>query len=480
MLENVLELEGEARRAVEGACKGGVAYCDVRVLKFDSLIASVSKSKKIAEEDEGEGVAVRVLSKNGFWGYASSSVASAFSLKECALSALRASKANDSFSKSFGVKASDVLAEADFFKGKYEVKAEKNPVDLGGLEGLLAKAAAQYESALGFGKKIASASAGISFGRRQLLFANSQGAFAVRDIDRIQYNSFVVAASDKGVQRQFVQSAGNTGGLEILRKEDWHALTFAACKRAVELLNSVKTPVGVMTAVFSGKGGGTGLIAHEAVGHAVEGDYAIADRSYFNGQIGKTVGADELTLIDDGSRGSGFGEIGFDDEGVRCRKNVLIENGVFKTFLLDRTSAKILNLKPTGNARTQDQSRRVYVRMTNTSIKQGSWAAQEIIRETKKGVYCNQWKAGIEDPSGGSFQLFFTDGYIIRNGELCESLYNISVSQNATLDALKNVDAIAKDSAHQAGGCGKGHADYVPVGSGGPTMRVKSVVIGGE
>ncbi len=457
-------------KAVERA--GGASYADARVSAGEFSVAAVSKGRKTSEQAGSEGVCVRVL-KNGFWGIASASTVSKESVFDCVARAQKAAHA-----LCVGrAKGSAVLADCAPFVGKIEIKARESGVNADAEEMLLL-ADGQYKLAEGFGEKIADCHTALSFAKSGVAFASSEGARAVRVVERARFFSSVVARV-AGVQRHYAESGGDVGGLELLKNDDWGAKTENACRRSIELLKAVSAPVGPMPVVFSGKGGGSGLVAHEAVGHAVEGDYAASDRSFFNGKVGKMVASEELSLVDDGRVGSGYGAIGFDDEGVKASKNVLIDKGVFKGFLCDRQSAFVLGQRPTGNARAQDHNRRVYVRMTNTFIAPGKWKPGEIIEDTKRGVLCNHWKAGIEDPAGGSFQLFFTDGYVIRNGELCESIYNISVSQPAALDALKNVDAIGNDSHFDAGGCGKGHADYVAVGSGGPTMRVKSLIVGG-
>lgn len=188
-----------------------------------------------------------------------------------------------------------------------------------------------------------------------------------------------------------------------------------------------------------------------------------------------------MSLIDDGTKEirDGNGSIIFDDEGVPAQKTYAIKDGVFRTFLSDRQSAAALGLKPTGNARAQDQNRRIYVRMRNTYIEPRDWTLEEIIKDTKFGVVCNRGKAGIEDPAGGSFQLFFVDGWVVKNGELKESVYNLSISESNVLMALKSIDAIGKDLHLHAGNCGKGHEDWVAVGTGGPSLRLSQAVVGG-
>ncbi|MFQ5406243.1 MAG: TldD/PmbA family protein [Candidatus Micrarchaeia archaeon] len=454
--------------AVGNAQKEGAVYADARFVATQSFSAGVSKSRKNADRSRSQGVAVRAL-VNGVWGYSSTNTLSKTIVLKSAGKAVKAAKA--------GKNNKEVeLAQTKPFVGDFVVESKKDCFAQSD-EDLLKIAEEQYNRAKSH-KKIADAKSGIGCSRQMLVLATSDGGLASRKVDRTRFMTVVVSRDGKK-QRQYVGGEGQLGGLEVLKKFDWSKITDTTCKRSVELLDSVKTPIGEMPVVFAGGGGGSGLIAHEAVGHAVEGDYAMMDRSYFNGKIGTVVGNENLNLVENGLKNSGFGAIGFDDEGTIARKAFLIKNGVFETFMLDRQSAAFFDLEPTGNARAQDHTRRVYVRMRNTYIENGDWNFDEMIEETKKGVLCNHWKAGIEDPAGGSFQLFFLDGNIIENGEIGKPLYNISTSQNATLDALKNVSAIGNDLKMDAGGCGKGHADYVTVGSGGPSLRIDNIIVGG-
>ncbi len=461
------EIKGLLAKALEKM--RGASYADGRYFGAESDFVAVSKSAKKAEQAESHGIAFRAFA-NGNWGYCSTTDTNAKAVFKAAQTALRAAKAIKS-------KGATVLAEVPVVEkdvvvlGKQD--ASKMPIDR-----KLALAEEQYDNCVKSDRRICDARTVLMTGESCKAIVTSEGSSVSKRVGRTRCYSVAVAReADK--QRQFVGSEGIVGGMELLKEYDWTAKSQAVCKRAIELLSSVKTPVGQMPVVFRGSGGGSGLIAHEAVGHAVEGDYAMMDRSYFNGKIGKQVAATGLSLVDSGIGGSGYGAIYFDDEAVEAKKTYLIKDGIFKTFMLDRSSAAFFDLKPTGNARAQDHNRRVYVRMRNTYIEPGDWKPEEIVEETKKGVLCNHWKAGIEDPAGGSFQLFFADGYLIENGELTESLYNISTSQTATLDCLKAINAIGNDLCMDAGGCGKGHADYVHVGSGGPTLRIDNIIVGG-
>jgi len=463
-------MEDLLQNAVDMMRDLGARYADARFYGGDSESITILKGKKVLSYASSQGVSVRCLLRNG-WGMASTTDLNKVSIEKIARDAVKLSKI---YSKCQNIE----LAETKSYKKKEKmagiIDPKKMPIDekIKLTEDIYKFCLAQ--------KKIIDAKSNLSVNYLKRIIVNSEGTNVSVDSQRMRIITMVVA-KDGNKQREFYDTKGGFHGLELFKKYDWTELSKNVCNRSVELLNSKRVPNGKMPVILAGEGGGTGLLAHEAVGHAIEGDYARMDRSFFNGAINKPVAAPNLSLIDDGTKTirDGNGSIVFDDEGVLAQKTYAIKDGIFKTFLTDRQSAAALNLEPTGNARAQDQNRRIYVRMRNTYIEPRDWKLEEMIEDTKFGIVCNKEKAGIEDPAGGSFQLFFIDGWIVENGKLKEPVYNISVSESHVLVALKSVNAIGKDIHFDAGFCGKGHEDWVSVGTGGPSVRLSQAVVGG-
>jgi TldD protein len=136
-----------------------------------------------------------------------------------------------------------------------------------------------------------------------------------------------------------------------------------------------------------------------------------------------------------------------------------------------------MNSNVTGNARAQDFSRKVFVRMSNTYIEPGEWKHNELIEDTKEGFYLIKASTGMEDPLGGNLQIITDKAREIKNGELGQFYKGVGIS-GKVLEFLNNVDAVTDDFEIRGSGCGKGHEDYVPVSSGGPYMRVRKAIIG--
>jgi len=221
-----------------------------------------------------------------------------------------------------------------------------------------------------------------------------------------------------------------------------------------------------------------GLLAHEVMGHASEADEIVKKRSFLTGVVGKKVGSELVTMVDDGTVPGAYGTIPFDSEGTPSSKTIIIENGVYKGYMHNLETAAIMNVKLTGNGRAQDYNRRVWVRMTNTFFEKGDWDLEEMISETKKGLLALKALSGMEDPVGGGFEARVLKGYIIENGEKKNFVRSFTLTGKA-LDILKTVDAVSKDFTLHGGSCGKGEEDFVPVSTGGPYMRAKILVGGG-
>jgi len=242
------------------------------------------------------------------------------------------------------------------------------------------------------------------------------------------------------------------------------------------MLRAAKPPAGLMPVVTDP--GVSGLLAHEVMGHASEGDEIVKKRSFLTDQVGKKVGSALVSMYDDGTYPGAHGSIPFDAEGTPAHKTTVIDRGIYRGFLHSLETSGVLKARPTGNGRAQDFGRRVWVRMTNTYFGGGRDKKDEIVEETKSGVLTRKWISGMEDPVGGSFQAVTQSGFRIHKGEVGERVRGMTLTGDA-LSILKSVDRVSKEIALDGGTCGKGEEDYVPVAAGGPYMRCKIVVGGG-
>lgn len=285
--------------------------------------------------------------------------------------------------------------------------------------------------------------------------------------------SMEVVAKANGVTDSDNMSFGGTVGYEVVNDVTEEKVR-ELVKSAVELLSAVTPPTGLQTVILDP--GTVGTVCHESFGHGLEADQAIRGRSYLKDMLGKKVASNLVTIYEDSSLEGAQGTYYFDDDGVKSRKNTLVENGVLVSFLHDIETSAAMNAPLTGSSRTQNAARRRFIRMSNTYARQGNQTLESIVKDTKKGVMMMRWQFGIEDPLGGGMQVVSKKGYLIENGATTKPLKSITLT-GRVLEVLGNVDAVSSDGFFvDPGTCGKGSEDYVPVGSGGTWWRTKAVI----
>ncbi len=223
----------------------------------------------------------------------------------------------------------------------------------------------------------------------------------------------------------------------------------------------------------------TGLFVHEAFGHLSEADMTYENPDLLETMsIGRRFGTPELQIFDGaaplGHRGSYF----YDDEGTPASTTQLIQDGVLVGRLHSRETAGKLGEAPTGNARCLNYHYPPIVRMTNTWIERGKTPVQDLFADIETGVYARNWLGGMTN--GEMFTFAAGEAWMIRNGELAEPVRDVTLSGNA-FKTLADIEALGDDFFwDESGGCGKGGQSGLPVGCGGPSLRIRNVVVGGE
>ncbi|MFL2803242.1 MAG: metalloprotease TldD [Paracoccaceae bacterium] len=280
------------------------------------------------------------------------------------------------------------------------------------------------------------------------------------------------------------RESGSSGGggrynlSEIMKEEIWKNHVNEAIRIAKVNLNAKPAPAGVMDIVLGS--GWPGVMLHEAVGHGLEGDFNRKKTSAFTDLIGKKVASENVTVIDDGTIPDRRGSITFDDEGSPSKKNILIENGILKSYMQDRQNARLMNTWSTGNGRRQSFAHPPMPRMTNTFMSSGKEDPKNLLKELKDGIYAVGFSGGQVDITNGKFVFSCTEAYKVENGNI---LYPV---KGATLigdgpSAMKKIQGIGNDLSLDAGigNCGKA-GQWVPVGVGQPTVYISGLTVGGR
>ena len=282
-------------------------------------------------------------------------------------------------------------------------------------------------------------------------------------------------AGDTNRQTAF-SGPGASMGADFLEKTDLEKYAKNTAENARRMLGAQTCPVGVMPVIIAGGFGG--LFFHEACGHSLEGSSVADGCSEFAYKIGEKVASDKVTLIDDGTISGEWGSLGIDDEGVPTRKNILIQNGILKGYLLDRLSAKKMHMEPTGSARRENYRFCPTSRMTNTYIESGQDRFEDMIRPIDKGLFVKDINAGSVDPVTGEFNFNTGETYLIEHGEITVPLTSATLIGTG-LDILTKVDMVSDDFSLEQGYC-YAASGQLPIGAGQPAVRITQMTVGGK
>ena len=308
-----------------------------------------------------------------------------------------------------------------------------------------------------------------------ILIANTEGIYAQ---DRqIRTRLIMTAIAEKNGETQTgACRPGRRMGLEMFETVSPKETGIHAARQAITMAGAGYCPAGVMpVAIDNGFGG---VIFHEACGHSLEATSVAYGRSQFCGKLGQTVANPKVTAIDDGTIPNAWGSINFDDEGTPSRKNVLIEKGVLKTYMVDKFNGRRMGMAPTGNARRESYAFTTTSRMTNTYIAPGDDSNEDIISSIEYGLYAKEMGGGSVNPVTGEFNFAVNEGYLIRNGKVCEPVRGASLVGKGS-EVIKNIDMVGRELDMGQGMCGSSSGS-IPTNVGQAMIRVSSITVGGR
>ena len=274
----------------------------------------------------------------------------------------------------------------------------------------------------------------------KILIANSEGLFAqdrqIRSRIRIQ-----AVASKAGENQTGSCSPGGRVGMELFDLYNPKEVGIEAAREAMVMINAGYINAGNMpVAIENGFGG---VIFHEACGHSLEASSVAYGNSQFAGKLGTQIASAKVTAIDDGTIPNAWGSINIDDEGTPSRRNVLIENGVLKSYMIDKFNGRRMGMESTGNSRRQSYAFTPTSRMTNTYIAPGNDSDEDIISSIEYGLYAAKMGGGSVNPVTGQFNFAVSEGYVIRNGKICEPVRGASLIGKGS-DIIMNIDMLSK------------------------------------
>ncbi|HTY81988.1 MAG TPA: TldD/PmbA family protein [Dehalococcoidales bacterium] len=365
------------------------------------------------------------------------------------------------------------LAEIPAVTDSVPSSADKNPVGIPLEE--KKKLLDEFNEITWSTPNIQTSTIGYSDSRKKIIFLSSDGSFIAQERADVTLRLTAIAAKGGEVQ-QVGLSLGSRGNFSAITKI--HQQVKEMAQHAVDLLTAPEVKGGEYTVVLDPVL--AGVFVHEAFGHLSESDFVYENERMKDIMVlGKEFGGPQLNIIDSASDPPGLrGSFKYDDEGVKAVKTYLIREGKLVGRLHSRETAAKMGEKPTGNARAITYRFPPIVRMTNTYIVPGTASFNDIIADTKEGIYVKNWYGGVT--SMEMFTFSAGEAYMIRGGKIAEAVRPVKLTGNV-FTTLKNIDAIGNDlDMNEGGGCGKGGQSPLAVSNGSPHIRIRHCLIGGK
>ncbi|MBU3108135.1 TldD/PmbA family protein [Clostridium gasigenes] len=332
-----------------------------------------------------------------------------------------------------------------------------------------------YNGAKNYNSEITQVSVGYSDKEQNILIANSEGLYT--EDKRVRTRLYISSvASFNGENQTGTEGPGRSMGFEIFNEIDPEYHGREASRVAHTMLHADNCPAGRMTvAIDNGFGG---VIFHEACGHSLEATAVAKGNSVFTDMIGKQIASTKVTAIDDGTIANAWGSTNIDDEGNKTRKNILIENGILKSYMIDKLNGRRMGEESTGSGRRQNYKFAPTSRMTNTYIENGTDSTEDIIKSISDGLYAKKMGGGSVNPVTGEFNFSVSEGYIVKNGVIQKPVRGASLIGKGS-DILMNIDMVGNNLSRGQGMCGSSSGS-IPTDVGQPLIRVKEITVGGR
>jgi len=461
-----------------------VDYADVRLIRgqTETIVVKDGKVEALSRQKDA-GVGIRVLMGGG-WGFASTSNLSGAEMKKTANRALEIARAS-----AMVAKEKVRLAPVERYKDTYATPILKDPfaVSLDDKINLLVSCC----DILKKNPKIVVAEATMNFYDTEKLFASTEGSLLEQKIVESGAGYTATAAEPGNIQRRsYPNSHGGdfaTRGWEFI--EDMNLLGNAERVRneAVALLSAPACPSGKKDIIIAGSQ--VALQVHESCGHPIELDRVLGTEISLAGgsfmtldKLGKLrYGSPKVNIVADATTPGGLGSFGYDDEGVKAQRADIIREGLFVGYLTSRETAPVVGAVSNGTMRADGWNRIPLIRMTNVNLLPGEWPLEDLIADTKEGLFIDVNKSWSIDDRRLNFQFGCEAAWEIKDGKLGQ-LYKNPVYTGITPEFWNSCDAVANEKQWHVWGvpnCGKGEPmQTAHVAHGASPARFRNVLVG--
>lgn len=300
----------------------------------------------------------------------------------------------------------------------------------------------------------------------------NENSFIVQEVPRIHVFIKITGKTNNNIESSFERVA-IVGGLEKISLEKIETAIVKAHKKLKEKIFAEKCPAKKTNIIITPDL--ADLLAHEAIGHASEGDLISSNSSVLKKGL-KLTNNKQINIVDNPLLKK-FGYFKYDDEGIKSQEKKIVKDGVVNDFLLDVLSATKLSLISNGSARAETYRNLPIPRMSNTYFLAGKDKYKDMLKEFS-GLLIDGFRGGQVDPAVGTFMFGIDRAYLIEKGNIKKTYKQASISGNIKT-YLNNITQIAnKIGEFSHGYCGKDGQTAFVSGSG-PYMKIDNVVVGG-
>src|SRR5215210_5824315 len=467
--------------AVDAAVGAGASYADARVVtRRAQLVATKNGQVEEISDLDSEGIGVRVL-VDGAWGFACDRRTTDEGAREAALRATAFAKAAPG-----GLRRS--LAPVDARTAEYRTPLERDPfsVSIADKVDLCLKAEEEMKHT-----DVTVRSAFVRAHREHKLFVSSLGSAIEQEIVEAGGGIEAIATSDALFQVRSYPSAhggsSSQAGWEYIEGLDFVAEAPRVGEQASALLRAAECPAATTTVVLDSDQ--MMLQIHESIGHPTELDRVYGTEAAYAGtsflkpeDLGSLrYGSELMNVTADSTTPGGLGTFAFDDEGVRARREPIVEGGVLRGFLTSRETAARLGQGEGGSMRADGWSRMPLVRMTNLHLEPGEGSFEDLLAGVADGLYLETNKSWSIDDKRLNFQFGTQIAWEIKKGKLGRMLRDATYT-GITPEFWGSLDAVAGRDAWRMQGltnCGKGQpGQSAHVSHGAAPCRFRNVQVG--
>lgn len=486
--------------ALNAAKSKGASYADIRIGRYlNQFVATREKRVQGVSNTESYGVGIRVLA-NGCWGFAATNNVTKEAVAKAAEEAVAVAKANSKIQgESVQLAPQKGYGEVSW-KTPIEVNAFEVPVKdkvdlLLNVNDIALQNGANFVNSVIFAVN------------EQKYFASTDGSYIDQDVHRI-YPNFNVTKIDRASGQFKTRNSLSSPmgqGYEYLtaRPEDKVSGIVTRYKGRYDMLEDVKEATRVASEKIKAKSVEPGkydlvldpshlwLTIHESVGHPTELDRVLGYEANYAGTSFLTLdkweskkfkfGSDKVNIIADKTQVGSLGAVGYDDEGVKCKKWDIIKDGVLVSYQAIRDQAHIIGLKESnGCCYAQGWNDVQFQRMPNISLQPGKekLSVDDMIKNVEKGIYIIGDGSFSIDQQRYNFQFGGQIFYEIKEGKIVGMLNDVSYQAN-TQEFWNSCHSICDESDYRLGGSfndGKGQpGQSSAVSHGSSTARFNGV-----